>query len=88
MLWLNCLFQSNVFNEILRDCVSSIFLKECAERQIEEMKTELGYQNSTFAEKMLIDEIIMRWLRLQNMEIYHKNATSQSHSLEQGMYVD
>ncbi len=37
---------------------------------------------------MLIDEIIMRWLRLRNMEIYHKNATSQSYSLEQGMYVD
>jgi hypothetical protein len=52
------------------------------------MKTELGYQTSTFVEKMLIDEIIMRWLRLQNMEIYHKNATSQSHTLEQGMYVD
>lgn len=80
--------QSNVFSEILRESVSSAFLKECAERYIEEMKIELGYKDSTFVEKMLIDEIIMRWLRLQTMETYHKNATSQSHTLEQGIYVE
>ncbi len=80
--------QRNVFLEIFNECVSSTFLKECAERYIKEMKIELGYKDSTFVEKMLIDEIIMRWLRLQNMEIYHKNATSKSHTLEQGIYVD
>lgn len=80
--------QHNVFSDILRESIRSAFLKECAERFIEEMKTELGYQDSTFVEKMLIDEIIMRWLRLQNMETYHKNATSKSHTLEQGIYVD
>ncbi len=52
------------------------------------MKLELGYKDSTFVEKMLIDEIIMRWLRLQSMEIGHKNATSQSHTREQGTYFD
>ncbi len=80
--------QRNAFDEILRDYVSSDFLKECTKRYIKQMKTELGYQSSTFVEKMLIDEIVMRWLRLQNMEIYHKTATFQSHTLEQGMYVD
>lgn len=80
--------QHNVFSEIFRELISSAFQRECAEKYIEEMKIELGYKDSTFVEKMLIDEIIMRWLRLQNMEIYHKNATSQSHTLEQGIYVD
>lgn len=80
--------QHNALTEILRDCVTSAVVGECAKRHIEDMKIELGYTDSTFVEKMLIDEIIMRWVRLQNMEIYHKNATSQSHVLEQGMYVD
>lgn len=80
--------QRNVFSEIFREVIISAFQRECAERYIEEMKIELGYQNSTFVERMLIDEIVMRWLRLQNMEIYHKNATSISHNTEQGMYVE
>ncbi len=78
--------QSNVFSEILREVVSSNFARECAERYIEEMKIELGYKDSTFVEKMLIDEIIMRWLRLQSAETGHKHATSQSHTIETGMY--
>jgi DNA mismatch repair ATPase MutS len=43
--------QSNVFNEILRDCVNSIFLKECAERQIEEMKIEFRLSKFNFRRK-------------------------------------
>ncbi len=79
--------QRQVFSEVLRETTSP-FIKECAERYTKEMKTELGYLNSTFVEKMLIDEIVMRWLRLQNLETYHHNFTSQSHSAEEGIYVD
>jgi hypothetical protein len=65
-----------------------VAFQECAEMYIEEMKSELGYQSSTFIEKMLIDEIVMRWLRLQVMEGDHKNATYKSHSLAEGMYYE
>lgn len=78
-----------VFNGILEQATkNSALIKECSERYIKEMKSELGYHSSTFVEQMLIDEIIMRWLRLQVMESDHKNTTYKSHSLTQGMYVD
>ncbi len=79
--------QDNIFSEILRESTSkSFFVKECAERYIEEMKAELGYHSSTFVEKLLIDEILMRWLRLQATDTGHKNATYQSHSINTGIY--
>jgi hypothetical protein len=78
-----------VFAGILDQATSkSALLKECAERYINEMKAELGYHSSTFVEKMLIDEIVMRWLRLQVMESDHKNTTYKSHSLTEGIYID
>lgn len=80
--------QQNVFSEILRETINSNFTQTCAERYIQEMKSGLGYQDSTFVEKMLIDEIVMRWLRLQNVEIVHKKTTWQGHTSEQGKYVD
>lgn len=51
------------------------------------MKTEMGYHSSSFVEKLLIDEIIMRRLRLSVMDSTLKNVTSQSHTGESGMYI-
>jgi hypothetical protein len=81
--------QQAIFNEILGKIMgNSAFYREAAKRYVAEMKTELGYESSTFVEKMLIDEIVMRWLRLQAMENNHKNTTYGTHTLEEGMYVD
>lgn len=81
--------QKNVFSQVLEKAVSSNFHKECVKRYVEEMQTELGYHSSTFVEKMLIDEIILRWLRLQNMETsYQNNVVNNSHSAENGAYFE
>ena len=66
----------------------SISSQEFIKKYVKEMKTELGYSNSTFVEKMLIDEIVMRWLRLSEMESGHLKITSQNHAVEVGMYMD
>lgn len=80
--------QNNIFSEVLKDSAGSNFVRDCIQRYVEEMKAELGYASSTFVEKMLIDEIIMRWLRLQSIEKYHKDVTSQNHTADQGLYVE
>lgn len=78
-----------VFSGILDQATKhSAMFRECAERYVKEMKSELGYHSSTFVEKMLIDEIIMRWLRLQITESDHKNTTCKSHTITEGLYVD
>jgi len=81
--------QQSVFGEIFDKAVGhSTITREAAERYIKYMKTELGYQSSTFVEQMLIDEIIMRWLRLQVTESNHKEVTYGEHTYRAGMYVD
>lgn len=52
------------------------------------MKIELGYENSTFVEKMLIDEIVLRWFRLTNIEHLHHQNTSSNHTSEHCNYWD
>src|SRR5690606_35622323 len=74
-----------IFNEATK---SSVSFKECAEKYIQEMKIELGYETSTFVEKMLIDEIVMRWLRLQTVENQHHHNTKGNHTLTSGIYWD
>lgn len=81
--------KDQVFSTILKAAApKSALIQECAERYVEEMKSELGYHSSTYVEKMLIDEIVMRWLRLTVTESDHKETTYKSHTLEQGMYCD
>lgn len=77
-----------VFESVIGDANKSIVFGESVERYAEEMKQELGYQSSTFIEKMLIDEVVMRWLRLSVMDSAHRNITSQSHRREEGMYIE
>lgn len=69
--------QNQVFTAVLRKVNQSAVVQECGKRYVEEMKTEFGYYSSTFVEKMLIDEIIMRWLRLVLADNAFTVATQQ-----------
>ncbi len=78
-----------VFAQILKKAAGgSGFSRAAAERYVAEMKTELGFETSTFLEKMLIEEILMRWVRLQVAEYDHKNTTYESHAHAAGLYSD
>ena len=78
-----------IFNSILESAAGeSEFGRETMRRYVENMKAELGFHTSTFVERMLIDEIAMRWLRLQVMENDHKSATYRDHRFSEGMYYD
>ncbi len=79
--------QKHVFGRVLDAVITSRFQKECTLRYIEEMKSGMGYHTSTFVEKMLIDEIVMRWLRLQSAEAsYQSQIIDKTHTLEAGIY--
>ena len=78
-----------VFNQVLEATTGKSALgKEAARRYIKEMKTQLGYDSSTFIEQMLIDEIIMRWLRLTSIENQHLHNLAESHTYARGLYYD
>lgn len=81
--------QKQVFESIVEKATgSSAGVKECVIRYIEHLKSELGYEKASFAERLLIDEIAMRWVRLQVMEHDHKKITYDSHTLAIGLYTD
>jgi hypothetical protein len=63
-------------------------MKEIFERQIEEKRQALDYQNSSAMERMLIDQVVLCWFRLTNMEMIHASKTYESHSLEAGLYYE
>jgi hypothetical protein len=78
-----------IFDSILEKMAGeSEFGRETMRRFIQNMKTELGYHTSTFVEQMLIDEIAMRWIRLQVMENDHKINTYAEHTFRKGLYYD
>lgn len=82
-------FNQIIFDSILEQLAGESALgREAANRHVGNMRIELGYNSSTFVEKMLIDEILMRWLRLQVIENDHKNTTYKSHTLTEGIYMD
>lgn len=81
--------QHSIFKAILGKAVGhSAFGREATTRYIEQMKVELGYAASSFVEKMLIDEIVLRWLRLQVADNDHKNIIYKEHTVQTGMYVE
>ena len=78
-----------VFDSILETLVGeSALRREAMQRYISNMESELGYHTSTFVERMLIDEIVMRWIRLQVMENDHKVNTYAEHTFRKGLYYD
>ena len=61
---------------------------ECLKVKLEQMRDELGWQNSSELEKLLIEQICLTWLRLHALEGVHLSKTSESHSLNEGTYYD
>lgn len=79
--------QRNVFDSVVSTAVgNSALMREAIRRYVTKMKDDLNYEKSSFVEKMLIDEIIMRWVRLQVIEQNHLEATSGKHNMKEGMY--
>lgn len=77
--------QKVVFTSILSALVgSSSIRREAADVYIKKLKDDLGYQTSSFVEKMLIDEVAMRWLRHQLIESLVFQKTQTNHSLKEG----
>jgi hypothetical protein len=78
-----------VENNILKSEVFKSFLtQEAYRRKLSAMRDNLGWQNSSELEKILIEQICLNWLRLNLMENLHHTKTTESHTVETGIYWD
>jgi hypothetical protein len=62
--------------------------KMCVESGMVQQKNDLGYQDAPALEQLLIDNIVLCWLRLHVVEIEVSNNTQGSHTLSAGRYWD
>ncbi|MBT7082548.1 MAG: hypothetical protein HN929_13995 [Chloroflexi bacterium] len=63
-------------------------VKMCVETGMAQQKNDLGYQDAPALEQLLIDNIVLCWLRLHVVEIEVSKNTQGSHTLSAGRYWD
>jgi len=69
---------------------NSALMRELLERQVKEKREAFGYETASIIERMLIDQVILCWHRLNHIEATHsaKLELSGSHSHASGLYWD
>lgn len=66
----------------------SVLRRECIDKQIDEMQSSFRYDEALPLEKLLIEQIILCWLRVHMVEFEHRSNTTGSHSMKEGLYWD
>jgi hypothetical protein len=67
---------------------ASALVKESTLRGMEEMRAELGYEAAPHLERLVIEQVVLCWVRLHITEIQHCQFTSGEHTLTSGIYWD
>ena len=69
---------------------STALTREAVTRMVEDLKDQLGYAQSPALECMLIDQVVLCWLRLHQLEAAYTNrlVAPNSHTHESGLYWD
>lgn len=81
-------FSERAFSRTIELITTSALLKEIYRRQIEEKRESLGYQAASPIERILIDQVVICWFRLTNLEMTHAAKTYENHRSETGLYWD
>jgi hypothetical protein len=71
---------------VMKMNTSSALMIELYKRQVEEKRQALGYENASAIEQMLIDQVVLCWLRLNLTETIHASKLSESHTHDSGVY--
>ena len=67
---------------------SNALLFEALKMKLANMRDELGWNDSTEMEKLLIQQVCMTWLRLYLLESTHYQNTAENSPVEIGIYWD
>jgi hypothetical protein len=67
---------------------ASHLVQESYRHKLAAMRDNLGWNDSTEIEKLLIEQVCLNWLRHNLLESVHFEKTQQSHTTETGIYWD
>lgn len=78
-----------VQNDLLESLAqNSYFGQESYRQKLAAMRDNLGWATASELEKILIEQVCLNWLRLNFIEIVHREKTKESHTIEWGNYWD
>jgi hypothetical protein len=66
----------------------SAYVQECVKRRVQGLRAELGYEESSPLERILIEQILVCWVNLYVLEINSATKLCESHSRDTGLYWD
>lgn len=88
-LWEGAANLSNRLGEsIVKNFSDSHFMRESYKRKLAAMRDNLGWNDSSEIEKILIEQVCLNWLRHSFIETAHYEKTRASHTTEAGLYWD
>ncbi len=73
---------------IAAQCGKSHIVIEATKKKVAEMRDQLGWQDSSQLEKIIIEQVCLNWLRLNSLEMTHDQKTRESHTLPVGEHWD
>lgn len=76
------------FQKAIEIYSTSALLREVHKRDIEQKQKDLGYEYASPIEKILIDQVVLCWFRLNHIEIIHARQQAESHTFTSGVYWD
>ena len=56
--------------------------------QAQQMAKELGAEQASFLERLLIEQVVIAWLRWQSIEFIYQNSFSQSQTITKALYQE
>jgi hypothetical protein len=77
--------QNSVISSLAKE---SYLAQESYRQKLAAMRDNLGWQTASELEKILIEQVCLNWLRLNFIEIVHREKTLESHTIEWGNYWD
>ena len=77
-----------VQKQVIENLADTYLVQESYKIKIAAMRDNLGWNNSSEIEKILIEQVCLNWLRLNYLESIHHSKTTASHSQDTGIYWD
>jgi len=79
-------FNDVIRGKILDNVVTQRPARMAIDKNVEDLKQGMLYDQSPVIEKLLIDQVINAWLRLQWAEFFYTQNTEGRHSMSEGEY--
>lgn len=74
------------FNNFLNKELVEPVAVELLRPKLEELKNNLGWENASSLERLVIDSVVLAYMRWTVTELKHTDIVSQNHSFDRGVY--